>query len=89
MADVMRLQLSPLSLVRSGGALPHDRLEPIEFGGSYFSVCSCGYVGPASLTRIEALRQRCDVEDMLLRSADLLRSILAGSDERRAVVRHE
>lgn len=88
MADVLRLQLSPLSLVRSG-RLSHDKLDPIVFGSSWFSCCSCGFVGPGCLTRIEALRQPCDVEAMLMRSADLLRSMLAGSDERRAVVTHD
>lgn len=66
----------------------HDRLEPIEFGSSWYPVCSCGAVGSACLTKREAWVRPCEVEALLSRSADVLKAIRAASDERRAVLSH-
>jgi hypothetical protein len=69
--------------------IEHEWISVIEFGGHWFACCACGFVSSGYLSEAEARRSRCEVQDSLLRSAELLGHILASSDERRSVLRHE
>lgn len=66
--------------------LAHEWIQVIEFGSSFTAVCACGYCSSFALSRREALSGPCDVERTLASSADLLRHIVASSDERRTVL---